>query len=723
MHETLPDFPLNPIWFWAPIEHPNQIVLLRWNVTGLNDVEDLRIQVTANTRYFVWSSGQYISQGACPSPWPENAVDSHSISLDTIVDGSLNLSFLAHWYGVRTQSHPLARPGLWFQLQVKRSGSWENIEPTINECKICLQAGWQQSVFRRTWATAWMELFDSSKHPHDWMQNDFDDSDWQHPVVVERDEIVLVPRQTPYLKEWLQPAGSILTAARVQANAPMAEDGAGLTKMMDEEPWDMVSTEELQCIRSQWEEKGTIELNGNGSGLALCFDLGRQYSGQPEFEIETDDGIVDYYGAELLEKGRPWGFRKNGEYGNRWLGSTNAGHFRTINYNGFRYLLIVLRPGKSPIKLKHLAVWCRQADIKPVQSFQSDDSELQRIWDISIHTLHIATQDTPVDCPTREQGLFIGDGVWNALWLAKLFDEPSYFTQLLDTVAKTQYANGLFPSAIFSSLEPPHFLLDFCLIFVWSVDVYREQIGDLETVKRMMPVAERTLAWYQDKIAQDGLIHAEPKITNMQPGGDFQVVFIDHPGVGWHWFPHPGIERSTRQLGLNAYLAIAIDAFLTSATAVDYKTQLKPEFLDTDTLRKNAKEAFWNPELGRFADCVDENGEQKGWSEQSQALGIVAGIVSPDEAKGALTKTFAERDNGEVCRCSPYSWIYLAQAMEIAGLRDQILPLVRADWSKMAKHEWTTTWWETFEGTNDDSLCHPWSALPAWLLSDEVKLA
>ncbi|WP_269537523.1 alpha-L-rhamnosidase N-terminal domain-containing protein [Cerasicoccus fimbriatus] len=708
--------PATANWCWAEKEHPNQTILFRTEIKNLSEFESLALHIAAQTRYYLWANGKYIGQGPCPTPWPDNTVDGHAIQADS--EGRLTLAVIVYHYGVPTQSHPFAPPALWTRLIGERAGQWQAIDIAPNQWRYLAQGGWQHTKLRRTWATSWMEQFDASQHPTGWEQPGFDDTAWQNAIPVERPGTTLTPRMTPALREHSAPAQKLIAAAKVSVDAPIAEEGEGqLSKLLDEEPWELIPHADLQA---QWSEGTGITASPEQGGLALLFDLGEEMVGQTEFTIEAASGIVDHYGAELLRDGRPWCFRSNAEYATRFFASQNCSEFRTLNYNGFRYLLIVLRPDKQPIHLKTFGVWRRESDIQPAVNFQSDDPKLQRLWDVSLRTIQVSTQDTSVDCPTREQALFIADGLWNALWLTKLYNEPSFFEHLLDVAGKTQCDNGLMPSAVFSSLNPPHFLLDFCLIYVWSVDVFRRAQPDrLDVVRKALPIFEKTLMWYQNEMAESGIVEADPVAIENYDGGRFQITFIDHPGL-WHPFSHPGFERSRSQLGLNAFLAIALDAFYASAAAVDYKHNLDTNILDSDRLRSRCHELFYNPETEYFADCLhDEKRTLVGWSAQSQILAILSGIVSGDDARGLMQRLIRDRKDPGICQCTPYFWVYFAEALMITGFEDQVMPLIQDAWSGMSDDPATTTWWETFEGSPQDTRCHPWAALPAWFLTPE----
>ncbi|WP_309384375.1 hypothetical protein [Cerasicoccus frondis] len=705
-------FPSSPTWIWSDKTHPNQTILFRAKIDHLDSYEQLSFQLTSQTRYYAWSNGNYLGQGPCPTPWPDNAVDGYQVSAK---GGCLTLSVIVHYYGVATQSHPNPDAGLWVRLIGQRNGDWTPIDIPAENWRYLPQGGWLHTELRRTWATGWMEQFDASKHPTNWQNHGFNDEAWRQAATVNRNAATLTPRKTPALREWTEPAKKLLAVAKVSSKAPINDTGEGqLGKILDEEPWEMIDIAPYQVA---WDSGKGITISPSDGGLALVFDLGEQMVGQTEFTIEAKSGIVDHYGAELLRDGRPWAFRGNAEYATRWFASDNSSEFRTLNYNGFRYLLIVLRPQEDPIHLKKFGVWRRQADITPSVVFHSQDAELQRLWDNSIRTIQVSTQETCTDCPTREQALFIADGLWNSLWIYKLFNEPSFLEHFLEATGKAQCDNGLMPSAVFSSLLPPHFLLDFCLIYVWGVDIYRRVLPERkDVVLNALPIAERTLKWFQKSINSCGLVEADPTVLENYPGGNFQITFIDHPGL-WHPFSHPGLERSRRQLGLNAFLIIAIEAFIKSAESVNYLHSLDTSILDSARIRSRCHELYWNDQTKFYADCLDdEDGSLKGWSAQSQILAILSGITDGNHARELMTKLVEQRHDPKLCQCTPYFWTYYAEALGMTGLDDQILPLIQEAWSGMSKDPDTTTWWETFEGSPKDTRCHPWAALPAWHL-------
>ena len=84
--------------------------------------------------------------------------------------------------------------------------------------------------------------------------------------------------------------------------------------------------------------------------------------------------------------------------------------FEVFDSNGFRYAYILVH-GASPVTTERFAV---QEQLYPWQagaSFECDDAELNRIFTAGIRTVQLNSHDAFIDCPTREQRAWVGDGV------------------------------------------------------------------------------------------------------------------------------------------------------------------------------------------------------------------------------------------------------------------------------------------------------------------------
>ncbi len=677
-----------------------------------------QLQIAANTRYQLWVNGSYIGQGPCPAPKQQSIVD----SFDITGEECLTIAVLVHYYGLNSQSHSNALPGLWAQVALHGNQTQRVISIPPDAWKYCSDNGWRSTQCRRSWATGWAEQYYASEYPEGWQSPDFNDRAWPSAKANRYSGYTLHARVVPMLKEWFMPAEKLISVAEVSATAPFPEDGSvKLGQILDTEDWKQLPIEPFQ---SSWSSGAGITTPSKDRGLALVFDLGVNVSAQIQFQASADMGSVDGCGAERLIDERPQSFLKGADYACRWHAAENASAFRTINYNGFRYLLIVLRPAGSTITLSCAGAWRRQSDISLTSSFSTDDEELARLWQKSIHTIEIGTQETGVDCPTREQAFYIGDGLWHCLWLSKLYNEPSHLHHFFDAVVACQHdETGLVSPAIYRAGEPYTFLLDYCLIYVWGIDVYRRAVPvDQERLHRILQSGERVLKWFEQHINTSGLLEVDPHIEASGGTQSYtQLLFIDHPGMGWHMKDEPGIHRSQQSLGLNAYLIIALQAFYQCAESTGYRHCLDKKKLCTAKLRDSCQNTFWNTDLQYFADCIDSDGMHKGWSEHSQCLAVLANLIDTEEAHDLMSRLIQQRSDASLCKGTPYMWIYHTEALYLSGHGDKAIDLIREAWSDMNNNPAVTTWWETFLGDELDSFCHPWSAVPAWVLHNQSE--
>ena len=73
---------------------------------------------------------------------------------------------------------------------------------------------------------------------------------------------------------------------------------------------------------------------------------------------------------------------------------------------------------------------------------------------------------------------------------------------------------------------------------------------------------------------------------------------------------------------------------------------------------------------------------------------------------------------------SPWFLFFTLETLFQEGLANDALTILREQWNRMLE-KGATTFWETFPGTDDSghwsrSLCHGWSAAPAYFLSTQV---
>lgn len=701
---------LDAEWIWAEEEYLNAYCYLRRSFEVAEVAMKATLRISADTSYALWVNGRFVGRGPGPYVRETRPVDAYGVT-DLLRPGRNVICVLGHWWGVTSHSRPKGSPGVLAELTWEDADGAAHSLGTDESWRAALSRAWAQDVPRRSGAVAWTEYYDAREAPRGWLMADFDDSAWPRATAKRVPERHLFPRRRPLLHEWREGAVAVTGAWWAAARSPELGGEQELTEFLDEEPLEAVDDGIRQSLAEGLAGEGSLRLDDLPAdrGLAVTLDLGREIVGHLALDIEAPVGMqIDLAPAELLRDGRPWCFRKGCRYAQRYITREGRQRWNTFGWHGLRYLHVVLRGAAGPVTIHQLGVRRREADLDWCAEFRTADADLQQAWDITKHTLRVGTQEVHVDCPTREQAAYWGDATWIGLWTLAMTGDGTHLRHLLLSAEPAQYDNGQLPASIFSSLD--QILLDYTLIMPWALRDWWWNTGDLAVPQRLTGVVERLLDWYRERMGESGLVEIDAVAMHEQREA---TLFIDHPGLGWHNFPHPGLERRGISAGLNLFMLRALQCHAELAQALGDTGRANRVSREADALARHIERTFFDVERCVYADALIDGELSQQVSQQINALAIVTGVCQPERRERVLEIVLS--DDPDLCRCSSYFWIYLFEAMAMAGMQAEMLEAIRTHWGGMARAG-ATTWWETFGGDELDSLCHPWSCAPGDVL-------
>ncbi|MGI8565356.1 MAG: alpha-L-rhamnosidase C-terminal domain-containing protein, partial [Pyrinomonadaceae bacterium] len=135
------------------------------------------------------------------------------------------------------------------------------------------------------------------------------------------------------------------------------------------------------------------------------------------------------------------------------------------------------------------------------------------------------------------------------------------------------------------------------------------------------------------------------------------------------------------------------------ALAADYRSA-------AGELRAAIQNTYWDgTERMLYADTPDK----KNFSQQTNALAVVAGLVKGDDARELVARIIPDVS---LVQASIYFKHYLHSAVNVAGEGDRYLDLL-GEWDAMLARG-LTTWAETADPSRSD--CHAWGASPNYEL-------
>lgn len=701
-------------WFWTEEENINTYVMARRSFTSGRDVERAVINVAADSRYMIWVNGEYLGRGPVPFKLPHVFYDSLDIS-QFLKEGKNVISILAAYHGVRHCTYTPDRPGIWTGGLILLPGGNIIDLSSASGWKVMTLKAYMRHTPRRTWATAFTEYYDARLEPQGWREVDFDDSLWEDPRIYGKDQVLFHERMTPYLKEEFVGFKDIVLKGEVPSGIPFLPDEnnvvpPGLTSFLDGEE---IMSSDKPC---------GLVLEPSHTGCAMTFDMGKEYAGSIYFEVETKEGVhIDLCPAENLKDGRPWCYRKKGEYARRYITKEGNNRFSFFGYDGIRYIHMVIRGDHPLVDIKEVGVIRRETSMPIKASFSSSDENLNRIWEITKNTYYGGSQEIQVDCPTREQTSAWGDNILSGLWSVYFTGDSSFLKHLLLTMDHVIMEDGQLPCYPFSSvhnISPVHEqlpLYDYSLIAVMGLGFYHGMTGDLDFVKTLFPTAKRILDWYRQHMGKTGLIEADFDYLWKEKIGQ---LFIDHPGLGNHNAPHPGIDRRGINASINFFYILAAETL----SKLYFESGLEGEGLtlkrEIETMRQSCDRLFFCTARQVYADG-NLNGQLLNQiSQQTNALAVLSRTCTGKKAVRVLQNILKPKIEG-LCLCGTYFWYYLGQALCLENMEDVLFSEITRLWIPMADGG-ATTWWETFTGDELDSLCHIWSSCPGYFLFSQL---
>ncbi|MCX7796362.1 MAG: glycoside hydrolase family 78 protein [bacterium] len=193
-------------WIWDESgEHPrNYWLAFRKTFDKPEDIDDAVLNITADSRYVVYINGKKVGFGPVRS-WPfEYSYDTYYVK-DYLVPGKNIISVLVTHFGVSTFQYIEGKGGLIAQLDFYRDGNIIKSIVTDKTWKNREHSSFKRASVRISCQQGWAEIFNANNFNSNWLDIDFDDSNWNNSVEIGDYGVEpwkdLIPRDIPYLTE------------------------------------------------------------------------------------------------------------------------------------------------------------------------------------------------------------------------------------------------------------------------------------------------------------------------------------------------------------------------------------------------------------------------------------------------------------------------------------------------------------------------------------------
>ena len=422
--------------------------------------------------------------------------------------------------------------------------------------------------------TQYAEDIDMRLYPFGWTCNHFDDSEWKYPDVVRDYPHKLYKQSTmPLLWNRLQPE-SITNSAPGRFLIDFGRECVGCTVIKAAG----ISGDIMEVRHAE-------ELNSNGSA---------------RYELRANCAYREF----ITFSGR----------------SEEKVEF--FDYKAFRYVEIIGYPGDLSFDDIYIAE--RHYPVNDSAVLHTSDDILDKIWDICQRSVILGTQDSYLDCMTREKGAYLGDAFITGLSHLYLTGCHDMLKKVLtDFAASSEICPGLL--AVSPGAFNQH-IADYSLLFVPLLHEYYMWSADIDFIRQTLPVVDGLLAYFARYKKHSGLLE------------DFtgKEIMVDWPKEFRDGYDDPGLMGDQiRQKGINSLLNIFYYGTLLTAEKLYKAAGNENSACNCNANAKDLSAKIKNEFLG--ADGFIDSNNSNHASLHSNALALMFNLVTHNEAQRIIS--------------------------------------------------------------------------------------
>lgn len=620
-------------------ELKNIHTLFRRHFTVPSGARKVTLNITGDDYYKLYINGTFLTSGpgcAYHFHYPYQTLD----LTPYVQEGDNLIAVHVYYHGLISRSFSGADYRQGLIAEITADG-----RPLPGEDWLCSRA--EEYGYDRTFGydTQFNEIIDLHKKQVGWTLPGFDDSGWTPAAVKEDDDHVLTPSEIPLL---------------------------------------------------QFEKVTPVSVKEVPGGYLI--DFGVEITGTLHFKAfgRENDRITIRYGEELLNENEVrHEMRCNCDYEDVLILTGKEDEPDFFDYKCFRYVQLLLPPNVS---FEDLYVLYRHYPFDDsTSSFHSEDELVNRIWEISKNAVRNCCQESFLDCPQREKGAYLGDMPITAHSLYYLTGDTKLFRKALhDFAQSTRICPGMMAIAPGSLMQE---IADYSLLYPFELLLYHRLSGDLDFLRRMLPVAEGVESYFDRYRNADGLLELVTDKWNLVdwPANlrdDYDFALTIPVGEGCHNV-------------LNAHyvgMKLCMEE-LRELLGVPYEKQ-------SDQLKAAFQKTFFCEETGLFTDSATSSHSAL----HSNVISCFYGL----QPKNHRIIPFI-REKG-LC-CGVYVAYFLLFALLKMGEKELAYELItnrtEHSWYQMIQEGATTA----FEAWGKDqkwntSLCHSWASAPIPVLME-----
>lgn len=375
--------------------------------------------------------------------------------------------------------------------------------------------------------------------------------------------------------------------------------------------------------------------------------------------------------------------------------------FRPLWKRAFRYVQLEIETQDEPLEIRAFTNEYSGYPYPEMATFESNDTTLNKIFELSNRTLQMCSGETYYDTPFYEQLSYGGDN--RPIMAISTYNSND--DRLLREMLRLYPQSKNSETKLFKSAYPSRFDFDmgsWSLAWVQTLRDYYYTRGDAAFVKQFADDIEGVLGFYHR--------HMDEQLGIL--GTVVNKNFID-------WSITTGsIPRSNEQgemthsALLTLYYAHTLDCVADLYQQLGWAEKATAFAAESEQIKAAVKKHCWDSNRQQFCDYPD----QATYSQHTNIMAILCDVLPENEQVALLKNILDDKSLDEYA--SSYFSFFLFKAMDKTGLEH--LFLENLDFWQGFLQMGHTTCGETGFASHDRSDCHAWSAHPSYYLLNLV---